>query len=248
MNRGQGFLRGAVIAAAGYIAIMAVGMFTTGRLFGITYGDPAMVRVLIFFEVAMSLFAIVMARRIFGRWDCGYGPIDWRGVLWMLPSFALTAALIFAMFRTGNPQLSGLVLLIVATMALVGFSEELVFRGILLQGALRDVSLGKAILISSLGFSLLHSVNVLAGVPIAGMFQQLGLTFIFGLAMACYALRANSLVPVMIFHMLWDTVQFVGGVFGSDFGPLIAIAIVVNAVVALLLWAFDLRKRRPAAA
>ncbi|TFU05712.1 CPBP family intramembrane metalloprotease [Polymorphobacter arshaanensis] len=232
------------MAATGYIAIMAVGMFTTGHVFNITYGDPNMVRVLVFFEVAMSLFAIFMARRIFGRWDCGYGLIDWRGALWMLPNFALAAALFYAAFSTGNPQLSGFVLLIVATMVLVGFSEELVFRGILLQGALRDVSLGKAILISSVGFSLLHSVNTLAGVPIDSMFEQLGLTFIFGLAMACYALRANSLVPVMIFHMLWDAVQFLGGVFGSDFGPLINIGIVLNAVVALVLWVVDLRKRR----
>lgn len=25
----------------------------------------------------------IMARRIFGHWHCGFGPIDWRGMWWM---------------------------------------------------------------------------------------------------------------------------------------------------------------------
>jgi hypothetical protein len=58
-------LRSAVLAAVGYIAIMAVGMFTSGHVFGITYGDPTMVYVLIGFEVILSLYAVVMARRLF---------------------------------------------------------------------------------------------------------------------------------------------------------------------------------------
>jgi membrane protease YdiL (CAAX protease family) len=115
------------------------------------------------------------------------------------------------------------------------------FRGVAFRGALNEVSPGKAIVISSVLFSLLHSVNVLAFVPLDGMVEQLGLTFVFGLAMACYALRVNSLIPLMVFHALWDTVQFLGGLYGADFGPLIWIGIVVNAVVAAVLWWFVLR-------
>ncbi len=155
----QKFLKPALWAALGYIAIMAVGMFTAGRVFGMRYPEPNMVYVLVFFEIAMSLYAIVMARRIFGHWHCGFGPIDWRGLVWLTPNFALMAVLFYLAFTTGKVVASGLVLVVIVTMILVGFSEELVFRGIVLQGGLRDASRGKVILISAAMFASLHSVK-----------------------------------------------------------------------------------------
>jgi membrane protease YdiL (CAAX protease family) len=241
---GRGTLRQAVLAAIGYIAIMALGMFTTGHVFGITYGDPEMVYVLVFFEVAMSIYAVVMARRIFGHWHCGFGPIDWRGMWWLAPSFLVIAVLFAAALFTGTVSVSFLVLTVIVTMILVGFSEELMFRGIVLKGALREMSVLKAIVISSALFSSLHAVNVLAFVPLDGMVQQLVLTFIFGLAMACFALRVNSLVPLMVFHALWDVVQFLGDIWTSGVGLLVFIGVVVNAVMGAALWWFVLRKRK----
>lgn len=246
MTVNANILTRAIRAALGYIAIMAVGMFTAGHVFGYRYGDERIVYVLVVFEAAMSLYGVVMARRLFGAWQCGFGATDWRGMIWLLPNFALMAALWIALFRTGTISLSGLALTIVVTMGLVGFSEELTFRGIALQGGLRGTTPGKAILISAALFSLLHSVNTLAYVPLDGMIQQMALTFVFGLAMGCYALRVNSLVPLMVFHALWDMVQFLGGIWRADFGPLVLIGIAVNAAVALVLWTLDIRKRRTA--
>ena len=243
MVDGQGILKRAVAAALGYIAIMAVGMFTTGHVFGYEYGTTEMVLVLAPFEVVLSLYAIVMARRLFGGWACGFRPLDTRGLAWMVPSFAVIAALFVALFATGTPTVSLVALVLVATNLLIGFSEELMFRGVALRGALSALSTGKAILLSSVLFALLHAVNVLALMPVEAMVQQLGLTFVFGFAMACFALRANSLLPVIAFHILWDMVQFLGGLWQADFGNLVIIGIIVSPVVAAGLWWFVLRKR-----
>lgn len=241
MTDGRGVLASAVWAAVGYIAIMAVGMFTAGHVFAIPYSNPKIVYVLVFFEAVMSLYVVIVARRIFGSWHCGFAPIDWRGMWWLLPNFLIVAALFFSL-RTGTVELSGLAMAVVATMILVGFSEEAMFRGIVLGGGLRDVSAGKAILISAALFSSLHSVNVLAFVPLAAMLLQLALTFVFGLALACYAMRIKSLVPLIVFHALWDMVQFLGNIFQAEFGPLIFVAIVTNVVIAAALWWLVLRK------
>jgi hypothetical protein len=48
---------------------------------------------------------------------------------------------------------------------------------------------------------------------------------------------------LIVFHALWDMVQFLGGIYQAEFGYLITIGIVVNAVVAAALWWFVLRKR-----
>jgi len=50
-----------------------------------------------------------------------------------------------------------------------------------------------------------------------------------------------------VFHALWDMVQFLGGIYLADFGPMIMIGIIVNALVAALLWFLVLR-RQPAGA
>jgi membrane protease YdiL (CAAX protease family) len=239
-----GILKRAILTALIYIGIMAVGMYVTGHIAGITYGDPKMVRVLFYFEVVMSLLALFMARRIFGRVQCGFSPADLSGLWWMAPNFLILAALFYMALSAGGAAMSGLVLLIIATMCLVGFSEELMFRGIVLKGALAEMSQGRAIILSSVFFSLLHSVNILAGLPVENMLAQLVLTFVFGLAMACYALRINSLIPVIVFHTLWDLVQFLGGIFGADFGSLINIAIIVNAVMGAALYILVLRKKQ----
>ena len=237
-------LKPAVLAALGYIAIMAVAMFTSGHVFGIEYGTAEMTLVLLPFEVVMSLYALVMARRIFGDWQCGFGPVDGRGMWWIVPSFLVIAALFVALFLTGAITASALVLAVIATTILVGFSEELVFRGIVLKGALPVLGTGRAILLSAVLFASLHSVNVLAFLPLPNMLAQLVLTFIFSLVIACFALRVNSLVPVITYHALWDMVQFLGGLWSADFGLLIPLGILVNVIAGAALWWRVLRKRR----
>ena len=80
--------------------------------------------------------------------------------------------------------------------------------------------------------------------PVESMVLQLGLTFISGLSMACFVLRANSLVSAMLFHMLWDMVQLLGGLWQADFGHLVAIGIILSTVMGAELWWFVLRKRK----
>ena len=51
-----------------------------------------------------------------------------------------------------------------------------------------------------------------------------------------------------MFRALWGMVPFLGGIYGADFGHLILIGIVTNAVLGLALWWFVLRKRKTSAA
>ncbi len=77
--------------------------------------------------------------------------------------------------------------------------------------------------------------------PLPGTLVQLALTL--GLVIACFALRVNSLVPVITYHALWDMVQFLGGLWSADFGLLIALGILVNVIAGAALWWRVLRKR-----
>lgn len=76
-------------------------------------------------------------------------------------------------------------------MAVYGpFCEELVFRGVLLQGYKKSASPLKAILISSFLFGLMH-LN----------FNQAGYAFVLGILMALLAEAAGSIWAPFLFHM-----------------------------------------------
>lgn len=77
--------------------------------------------------------------------------------------------------------------------------------------------------------------------PLPSTLVQLALTL--GLVIASFALRVNSLVPVITYHALWDMVQFLGGLWGAEFGPLIPLGILVNVIAGAALWWWVLRKR-----
>ena len=78
--------------------------------------------------------------------------------------------------------------------------------------------------------------------PLPGTLVQWVLTL--ALVTARFALRVNSLVPVIPFHAPWDMVQLLGGLWGADFGLLIALGILVNVIAGAALWWRVLRKRR----
>ncbi|MBS9784115.1 CPBP family intramembrane metalloprotease [Candidatus Gracilibacteria bacterium] len=95
------------------------------------------------------------------------------------------------------------------TTFLVGFSEELVYRGVVFSTFLKDNKV-KAILVSAVIFSLLHAVNILAGTDIIVIGAQLFMTFIAGLFFAFVRLKIENIIPIMLYHWAWDFV-LIGG-------------------------------------
>lgn len=85
---------------------------------------------------------------------------------------------------------------------------------------------------------------MLAFLPLPSMLLHLVPAFTFGLAIACFALRVNSLVPVITFHALWDMVQFLDGLWGAEFGLPVTLGISVNLIAGAALWCWWLRERR----
>lgn len=239
---------GATIAAL-YTAIIGVGIATMYHGYGYTYGQPEMVKVLLWFEILGAAFLIWVVRRHGGLRSCGFGPIRWGQMIWVVPSFAvvglMTIRFVPALAGGGlSPDQWLMIGTILAVTVLVGFAEELAFRGILLRGALRGRSVRKAMLISAIGFSLLHAVNVLGGFAPSSVVVQLLLTLIWGLFFAPVALRLGSLWPLVLFHFLWDFLLVSGLYLNVDYTvdiagtpvPASSLGIAIHIFLAVVLW------------
>jgi membrane protease YdiL (CAAX protease family) len=80
--------------------------------------------------------------------------------------------------------------------------EEAVFRGIVLTVFLGKYSERKAIIFSSLGFGLMHLLNLINGRELVWVMGQIVWAFILGLFYGYIFVKTHSLLPPMIVHYL----------------------------------------------
>jgi membrane protease YdiL (CAAX protease family) len=89
-------------------------------------------------------------------------------------------------------------------MLLVGLSEELMFRSIMFRGLLARFRVWPAILLTSLLFGLVHSLNVFTTGQMEQAVLQSAAAFMQGLAYLAIRIRTRSVWPMVIVHALWD--------------------------------------------
>lgn len=204
----------AVLAALIYTAVMGGGMFYMKAVRGITYGDPDMMTVFWIVLLGLNLLNVFWVTRYFSWQAIGFRPLDRKQFLWFLPISAVLISM-WVVFLSGVARASlsadqwQSFALVGFTTLLVGFGEEIMYRGIVLHAFLTTGRVRWAMLVSAIAFSLLHSVNVFGGVPLLSVPIQLLNTFQFGFFFAPLMLKLNNILPLIIFHWLWDFVQIV---------------------------------------
>jgi uncharacterized protein len=92
--------------------------------------------------------------------------------------------------------------------AMVGFSEEITYRGLAVVGFRGGYSEVKVWLFSAILFGLLHGVNVILGQGAVATLRQVIFAFVLGSVF--YAMRriSGTIVVPMVIHALWDFGSF----------------------------------------
>ena len=91
----------------------------------------------------------------------------------------------------------------------VAIAEESYFRGVIMRILSRTFSIRKAILISSFLFGIAHSVCIINGSSIIMVVLQVLNAFIFGIIVAQLYVITESIIPGMVYHMLFNFVNHV---------------------------------------
>jgi membrane protease YdiL (CAAX protease family) len=164
-----------------------------------------------------ALFLVIVAW-IAGWRDLGFRkpqPISSLRLLWLPTLYLVVLGAVGAL--TGKLGLTA-VLMVAINTALVGFSEELAFRGILWSAARKALSFWPGFLLVSAAFGSVHIFNAL----ITGEMQAAGVqalnAFMSGAAYLAIRIRTRSIIPIMIIHASWDFVVFLTGS-GADPTP-----------------------------
>ncbi len=124
--------------------------------------------------------------------------------MWAIP-LLLFAAVLIGIDYSQLGALGGayLIWLAIGTM-LVGFCEEITYRGLSLvafRGSYREVWVW---LLSSLFFGALHGMNLFLGQGLGETLRQIGMAFVLGSVFYATRRVTGSLVVLMVIHALWD--------------------------------------------
>jgi uncharacterized protein len=98
---------------------------------------------------------------------------------------------------------------LLAIALLIGFAEEAIFRGLMLN-VLKARGLWQAAMITSLLFGLSHSLNLLSGKSGTAILIQIAYALAIGFAFAALVLKKGILWPLIIVHALIDFTSFIG--------------------------------------
>jgi membrane protease YdiL (CAAX protease family) len=87
---------------------------------------------------------------------------------------------------------------------MVGFSEEMVYRGLALTGARSGWSELQAWLTASILFAVLHSVNAVLGQDIGPTIKQMGAAFVIGSIFYAVRRTTGTVIVGMALHAVFD--------------------------------------------
>lgn len=219
-NRG-GWWR-AVGLALGYLALYLL----FGQLVGLLFGDrisadlltdPRSVFLALVLPIAFgSAVLVIFVRSV--RWTGElFGPQPVPGRRWMwIAVVVIVIPIVLRLFAISwSAYAVSVVLTVLLAGLFIGFAEELLTRGLAVQ-LLRRGGYGERLVmvLSSVVFALLHSVNALSGQPLLTLAITIVYTFGYGVMMYLVLRVTGRLVWPMLLHAATDpvTVLASGGV------------------------------------
>lgn len=203
----------AIYLAAGWVGARFAGHLVTDDLlssvgsvfFQLTLALVVGGVVLVAFSSYMGWTQELFARqRIYKSW--------W---MWLGPIVALLPVVLRVIGIDWGQRAIAIVALVLVSGLMIGFVEELLFRGIAVK-MMRDGGHGEWVVaaLTSLLFALSHSVNLLSGQSITTVAPTVGYTFAFGVLMYLTLRSVGFLVAAMVVHGLTDptTILATGGI------------------------------------
>ncbi|WP_019954517.1 CPBP family intramembrane glutamic endopeptidase [Yoonia vestfoldensis] len=229
-----------LLAAALYILCILVATAYTFRVAEPPGDMMATLLRLLPLQVLLVVGCVLYVRR-FGGWRVfGFGNVNWLALIWLVPSVIVMAAMaagLLPAWRAGVFADLGLLAwtLLIGVPLLIGFGEEVMFRGIVLRSALTAWSVIAAMTMSAVLFAVMHTPTGLIGQPASATLQNALFALTVGLFLAPVALRVGNLWPLIIWHAVWNMLIFASQIAGVQHG-LALMGVLIQAVIAGWLW------------
>lgn len=174
------------------------------------FGDSSIYMLVALLVFAAGIIAFVRVNHLEEKYGLAGWPKNMKKYLFFLPMWILATGNIWDGFA---PSYRGAALICATfSMILVGFVEEMIFRGFLFRAMLSDGKTIVAIIVSAVTFGIGHIVNLFTGQASFETVMQIVFAISWGfiLTMVCY--KSGSIIPCIIAHSMIDALSM----FGAD--------------------------------
>ena len=169
------------------------------------YGDGSLQSLLGLTAVSLVLVLVSSLIPLWKTLGVAARPRQLRACLYLIPLWLLATGNVWDGFQ---PQYSGAALwYAIGSMALVGFVEEMIFRGFLFRALLKKDGPRAAVIVSAVTFGIGHIVNVLAGMDIARNLIMIVFAVSWGFVFTMVYYKSGSLLPCILAHAVVDVLS-----------------------------------------
>lgn len=155
-----------------------------------------------------------------------------KTVLYFVP---VIAAKIGFLFYGINHDIHTIMALTFLTIA-IGLSEELYFRGIILRKLRTCFTIKQTVILSSVFFAAVHASQAFSGAGIIMVALTIINALIFGIVASEIAMLTKSIISVIIWHTLYDFINWIALVKETTEVILIIIQSIIMVIYAYYLW------------
>lgn len=182
---------------------------------------------------AAGIVAFVRTNRLEEKYGLTGFPKDMKKYLFFIPLFVLATGNIWDGFFLSFKGTE----LVIATisMILVGFVEEMIFRGFLFKAMLGNGKTVPAIIVSAITFGIGHIVNLFAGQASFETVMQVIFAISWGFILTMAFYKSGSLIPCIIAHAMVDALSLYGADTEMGDGIYIGVTILVAVIYCIYL-------------
>ena len=174
------------------------------------FGDESIYMLIALIVFTAGIITFVKINHLEEKYGLDRWPKNMKKYLFFIPMWILATGNIWDGF---GPSYHGTSLVFAAiSMILVGFVEEMIFRGFLFRAMLSKDKAAVAIIVSAVTFGIGHIVNLFTGQASFETVIQIifAISWGFILTMVCY--KGGSIIPCIIAHSMIDVLSL----FGAD--------------------------------
>ncbi len=160
------------------------------------FGDDSLLSALMVLAIASVLTFFIVKNKLSSKYGL-VGLSNIKKYLYFIP-FVLLVSVNFWFGVSMHYDLTHQIFAVI-TMALVGYVEEILFRGLLFKAIEKD-GIKQAIIISAVTFGAGHIINLLTGHATLDTFLQMAYAIAIGFAFVMVFYKSGSLIPCIITH------------------------------------------------
>lgn len=155
-----------------------------------------------------------------------------RMVLYFLPLIIVKIPYLFYGIENDADKIIALIYFTIV----IGVSEEIYFRGIILRRLLDSFTIKQSIIISALFFAMAHASQAFSGIGMIMVVLTVVNALIFGIITAELLLITESIIPLIIWHILYDFINWSSFAGGLTKVVIIAVESAIIIAYACYLW------------